>query len=91
MNVKQILYHKDIVNNYDVILADHLRSDEANNVAAELIIYQFLEKHSERDHKVYFPDALVKAEYGNILQKYVESESANANYLKLILISQTKT
>lgn len=89
VNVKQILYHKDIVNNYDVILADHLRSHEANNVAAELIIYQFLEKHSERDHKVYFPDALEKAEYGNILQKYVESESANANYLKLILISQS--
>lgn len=57
--------------------------------SAELLMEQFLSESSGTSAKYYFPDQLTPQDRREILQKYVESESANPNYLKLLENSQS--
>lgn len=79
----ELLEHKRIVEKYDEQLAQVLRT---SNQTCRILVSQFLEKN---DKKYYLPDSLKPNEYESIFQKYIDSENANPNLLRLIFDAQS--
>lgn len=80
-----LLREKKLVKHYGKELAKCLRNSEQT---ASLIISNFLERH-EQELLYYFPKELTTAEYEEILDKYVRSEKAHYNDLRIIAESQS--
>lgn len=80
-----LLKEKKLVKHYGKELAKCLRNSEQT---ASLIISNFLERH-EQELLYYFPKELTTAEFEEILDKYVRSEKAHYNDLRIIAESQS--
>ena len=78
INIHDILANKEIVKEYDVILADFLR-DYA--LTPEMIIDKFMSKGT---HAYYFPISLKKTEYEEIISKYIDSEHPSIGRLQAV-------
>ena len=72
---------KKLVDNYGAIIVKFLLHHVE---CAETVIRHFFEKHESDDEKTYMPDTLGEGEINIIIQRYVEWEHANVNYLQLI-------
>jgi len=81
--IQHILVHKDLVEHYDTILADYIRSTDS---CAKLILNHYLSDCKDGYH---FPKSLKLVDYEQILNQYVSSDLANPNYLKLIENAQS--
>lgn len=80
-----LLQKDELVKYYGVELAECLRNSEQT---PRLIVSKFLQKHDDR-YSYNFPKELSPSEYEEILQKYVNSGSANPNMLKLLASCQS--
>ena len=80
--------HSRITEAYDQEIADTLRQSDQT---ARMIVSEFLEEHTDRHKKLYFPKSLSADEYEVILQKYIDSEYPNAGILQLIYQSQSSS
>lgn len=75
-----LLQHEELVHAYSNELANILR---ISDLTPRLIIDKFLRKHDQKC--LYnFPKELSSAEYEEILQKYIKSNTANLNDLQLL-------
>ena len=81
-----VLKHKNLVNFYGVILTKQLSH---YNDAAELILNGYALKKGENDHRLFFPSDLTFQTIEKILYDYIDSESPNPNYLKIIFTIKT--
>lgn len=81
-----ILRQQKLVRYFGQEIADYMK---AADESAELLMDQFLSDRRETTIKYYFPDELTPIDRNEILQKYVESEHANPNYLKLLEDAQS--
>ncbi len=80
-----ILEQQKIVKYFGQEIAGYMKiADES----AELLMDQFLSDRRDTQIRYYFPDELTQNDRNEILKKYVESESANPNYLKLLVNAQ---
>ena len=76
-----ILEHKDIVQYYNNEISDYMKQSEST--AEILISYHIASK--ERNHKTcYIPNALQTDQQIEIIEKYIDREDANPNYLFLL-------
>lgn len=83
----KILEHKQIVYNYDNIIAENIKQSDQS---AKIIISKYLEQKSTHSKvECYFPRSLKPIELEGILQKYVDSEHPNIGILQLISTSQS--
>lgn len=73
-----ILQHKKIVKKYDAFLREYML---AYPKSAEILIKQYVEKKDFFKPTFFIPAALKMNEYAQLLQKYIESENAEWNYL----------
>lgn len=80
-----LLQHEELVKYYGKELADALRISQQT---PRLIISRFIEK-SKQKCLYHFPKELDSSEYEGILQNYVDSDSANLNYLQLLVHTQS--
>ena len=79
--LSNILANKDLVDNYDSEIRTMLMNSDNG---AGIIINEYEIEHIGRSNKIYFPNSLTLADKETIIQKYVESESPNLNYLRII-------
>lgn len=80
-----LLQQGELVKYYGKELAEILRVSEQ---APRLIISKFLEAGNEKC-QYYFPKELSPLEFEDIFQKYINSETANYNYLRLLANAQS--
>ncbi|MDF2985221.1 MAG: hypothetical protein K0R50_731 [Eubacterium sp.] len=81
-----ILQHRELVRYFGQEIASYMKTADES---AELLMDQFLSVRRDTSTKYLFPDELTQQDRNEILQKYVESKSANPNYLKLLENSQS--
>lgn len=83
----KILAHKSIVQRYDAVLAENMRTSEQT---AKLIFSKYLgKKDSKASTPCFFPASLKPSEYEAILDCYIDSVHPNVNYLQLLASSQS--
>ena len=82
-SICSILKHKQIVNYYDGIIAEVLTS---SNQTADILISKFMR---EECAKYYLPKELKKEKFDGIFERYIDSEIANPNQLRLIYLFQS--
>ena len=83
----KILAHKSVVQQYDTVLAEHMRVSEQTT---ELICSKYLEKKdSKAITPCFFPVSLKPSEYESIFDCYIDSVHPNVNYLQLLASSQS--
>jgi hypothetical protein len=76
-----ILEHKDIVQYYNNEISDYMKQSKST---AEILISHHLAS-KERNHKTcYIPKALQTDQQIDIIEKYIDREDANPNYLFLL-------
>lgn len=80
-----LLQQIEIVKYYGKELAEILRVSEQT---PQLIISKFLEAGSKKC-QYHFPKELSPSEFEDIFQKYIDSETANYNYLRLLADAQS--
>lgn len=83
--LRDLLKCKNIVNYFPKDISNFI---ENNPSSAEVLLDHYLRKNDKTIEKLYFPAQLDKDKKALILEKYVSSELANANYLKLIFESK---
>lgn len=81
-----ILEQHKLVRYFGQEIAGYMKTAEES---AELLMAQFLSDRKDTTVKYYFPDELTPDNRNEILQKYVESERPNPNYLKLLEDAQS--
>ena len=82
----RILEHKEIVKNYDSVIADFMRYSDQT---ARIIVGKFLERKHSNSKPVYLPESLKTDEYESILERYIDSEYSNVGVIQLIAASQS--
>jgi hypothetical protein len=80
-----ILHHKALVTQYGQVITDSLKT---NSHAAEWLISHYLVAHNESSKTMFFPDELVPELQRQLLNEYVNSDSANPNYLQVLAYAQ---
>lgn len=81
VTLRHILEQHKIVRYFGQEITDYMKTAEES---AELLMDQFLSDRKDTIVKYYFPDELTPSNRNEILEKYIESEYANPNYLKLL-------
>lgn len=82
-----ILREKMIVKYYDIEISKYMQH---SNSTAEILIIHHLERDDLNHKKYYIPKSLTTDDQLSIIEKYVESEASNPNYLKLLYKSRGK-
>jgi len=78
-HLSEMLSNKKLVRTYDSTLRDLFLKDTRN---AELLIRQLFSK--ERRKQYYLPESLTSTDSRDLMTRYIRSEFANSNYLRLI-------
>jgi len=86
VSLYDVLACKSIVNYYGIELTEYLLND---NGSAELLLREYAEAKTNNEKKCYFPKVLGETEKIKIITDYIESDSTNSNYLKLIYETQS--
>lgn len=80
--LSSLLKHKHIVEAYSELLTEVLMSSESN---AEILISEYLAKHDlENRSSLCFPKEFDFSKRESLINRYIQSPEANANYIKLI-------
>ena len=85
VGIHNVLHCKAIVENYESEIVKYLMD---NCKSAELLLREYAEDDKQGRKKYYFPKKLDESKKVEIISNYIESESANPNYLELIYKSQ---
>lgn len=83
---RSVLHQKKLVNYFGIPIKDYLLNYKK---AAELLLKQYEEKHLGGHTPLYFPNCLTFEDKDLIFLKYLESEEANLNYVRLIVNSNS--
>lgn len=82
-----VLKHKGIVDHYDTMLAEFMRSSEQT---VRILTSKFLEKRDYKSNQVYYiPYSLRPNEFESIFDRYIDSENFNVGLLQLLSQSQS--
>lgn len=84
-NLSDILKYKEIVNHYDIVLANYMRTSRKS---VPILIDNFLQKHEE-GYSCFLPHALLVEEFEGLINKYIDSDKFSTNLLKLIYQGQS--
>ena len=79
--IVELLKHKDIVNHYGKKLRYLLLS---NNLTAEWLLQEYEIKNDNRRDKFFFPPEFNQNDRAQVIEKYIEDDDANLNYLRVI-------
>jgi hypothetical protein len=79
--ISYILSQKNIVRHFDKVITSFLLHYEKS---AELLLTEFEEQRGSNSTKYYFPDSLSYDNKEDIILRYIETEDANLNYIRLI-------
>jgi len=83
-NPHQIMYllsHKNLVNKYNIILCEYLKS---NPQSAEIILSIYEVDNFFKKDNLYLPKSLTAQDKEKIILSYINSERCNTNYLPII-------
>lgn len=84
--LRDVLYHERLVNRYQQIITTLLKDNE---LTAEWLLQEFVEEDSLHDHvRMYFPKTLSFQDREDIISRYLDSEKANLNYVRLVLLAK---
>lgn len=84
--LKELLYHERLVNRYQQIVTALLKENEST---AEWLLQEFVEEDSLHDHvRVFFPKTLSFQDREEIISRYLDSEKANLNYVRLVMLAK---
>ncbi len=84
VHLSYLLEHKNLVNYFDKEIANYMR---LSNSAAEILIEYRLVEREEKPIKYFLPKSLTIEQQINIINDYINSQSCNPNYLKIIFNS----
>ncbi|QNS40320.1 hypothetical protein H0S70_07925 [Chryseobacterium manosquense] len=84
-NIRHVLFCNKIVSLFDEEIKDFLCK---NVTHAEIILDYYEKKHDREQQTKYFPKSLSLKDKENLIERYVESEGSNLNYLRLIVKSK---
>lgn len=79
VHLSEILTNRNIVSAYDTDLREELLTEPRN---AELLARKYLEK--DEKVKVYLPRSFTSKDARNLMERYIDDDDANSNYLRLI-------
>lgn len=79
--IVELLKHKDIVNHYGKEFRDLLLS---NSFTAEWLLQEYEIKNDQRRDRFFFPSEFNQNERAQVIEKYIENDNANLNYLGVI-------
>ena len=79
--ISYILSQKNIVRHFNKEVTSFLLSYQKS---AELLLTEFEEQRRSNSTKYYFPDTLSYENKEDIISRYIETEDANLNYIRLI-------
>lgn len=85
--INDVLKCKPLVRRFSAQIVLYMENNNRNS--AELLLSYFLEEHERQHEQLYFPSELTKEIKRDILDKYIDDDLANANYLKLIFESNS--
>lgn len=84
--LKDLLEHQWIVEKNSVLLTKLLKENEHT---AEWLLEKYVEDDSFETHEeLFFPKSLAIADKDEIIRNYVNSDSANLNYVRLVLVAK---
>jgi len=84
----ELLKHKNIIEHFGGIIRHHMLNDYSS---AELLLDEYEMKHITEKKPLYFPKELSNTDKETIICNYIDSETPNLNYLRLIAnIQSTK-
>lgn len=80
--LRGLLYREKLVKRHGVLLRELLVS---NPYSAEWLLNEYVAEHSIGGHKtMYFPNELTSDDVSQILEKYIDSDDPNINYVRLL-------
>ncbi len=79
VHLSEMLANRNIVSAYDTELREELLAEPRN---AELLARKYLEKDEKA--KVYLPRSFTSENARNLMERYIDDDEANSNYLRLI-------
>ena len=82
--LSHVLSCKQLVNAFSNEIVQYM---EQNPNCAEILLGYYLEKHQKTEKPLYLPGGLSNDKRVAIIDKYIESDTANTNYIKLIFKS----
>lgn len=84
--LKDLLEHRWIVEQNQILLTALLKENEHT---AEWLLEQYVEDDRFGQHRVfYFPKSLTGTDKDTIVRNYVNSDKANLNYVRLVLVAK---
>lgn len=81
IHLRHVLRHKSLVDKYGKSIESKILSEPKN---AELLVDKYIKRNERLEYDLHFPSTLDQAKKESLILKYVDSEIANPNYLKLI-------
>ncbi len=84
-NIRHILFCGRIVSFFDEKIKDFLCK---NAIHAEILLDYYEKKHDREQQTKYFPKSLSLNDKESLIERYIENEEANLNYLRLIVKSK---
>ena len=84
--LRELLQYERLVNRYQQIITTLLKENETT---AEWLLQEFVEEDSLHDHdRMYFPKSLTFQDREDIISRYLDSEKANLNYVRLVMLAK---
>ena len=84
--LRELLQYERLVNRYQQIITILLKENEST---AEWLLQEFVEENSLHNHdRMYFPKSLTFQDREDIISRYLDSEKANLNYVRLVMLAK---
>lgn len=80
--ITDVLYCKRVVNHFDNEIAEYIVSNPNN---AEILLSYFEATHDRPQQEKFFPRSLTLEDREKLINRYLESEETNLNYIRLIV------
>jgi hypothetical protein len=81
IDLYNLLRQKKIIEHFGEIIRDYMLK---HSFTAEILLYKYEMKHNREMKPIYFPKELTNKDKEVIILRYIDSEEANLNYLRLI-------
>lgn len=83
-SIENLLHSEKLVSHYSKWIKEYFLNHAET---AEILLTQFVQKQDWQENRIYFPKSLSLVDRETILFKYLDSENANLNYVRLIINS----
>ncbi|WP_211223155.1 hypothetical protein [Propionicicella superfundia] len=83
VHLSEMLTNRSLVSAYDEELRDELLAEPRN---AEILARKYLEKDEKA--KVYLPGSFTSKDARDLMERYIDDDDANSNYLRLIFYGE---